>query len=320
VVNAWLSLETPKAAMAMLLSGKLSLSPGLFASRVAEADAQADMLRRISFALWVGEYNQYVGALQGLLLERLVAAFKFGQAGDSSTLVRWVVHVQALQCARVLAVRVAPEHLTSLWPVAMAELQRVLLSPDGAQPALLLAACQLVDTLLTALPDDFSAFGWMFVPTPRHLQPKSEFAALLAPLAQLGSAAVFGGSEGSSFNDRSRGRRPSFNGRAFGGLLAIAADGRRRPLLGLRSLSHPSELAPFASHLDEHLARAALTPRGSEVDTELLDRLLGCQFLSTAETHRELASYWRSDPASDLDPYDRVDELGTPLAPCAMQG
>ena len=56
---------------------------GFFASKPADAEAQADLLRRVAFALWVGDHNQYVGALQGMLLDRLVAAFKFGNAGDA---------------------------------------------------------------------------------------------------------------------------------------------------------------------------------------------------------------------------------------------
>ena len=35
--------------------------------------------------------------------------------------------------------RVAPEHLTALWPIAMAELQRILLNAEATRPALLLA-------------------------------------------------------------------------------------------------------------------------------------------------------------------------------------
>ena len=86
-----------------------------------EAEAQAALLRRLTFALWVGEHNQYVGALQGLVIDRLVAAFKYGAALEGwSAAVRWGVQVAALQCARVLVVRVAPENLTALWPIMIA--------------------------------------------------------------------------------------------------------------------------------------------------------------------------------------------------------
>ena len=163
-VNAWLGLETPKAAVSTLLSGKLGKTVGWFASKASEAEAHADLLRRLSFALWIGEYNQYVGALQGMLIEKVANGFKFAQGSERWDGVRWVVQVQALLAMRVLAMRIAPEHLTALWPIAMAELQRILLAPHAARPALLLAACQLIDTVLTVLPDDFSPFGWMFVP------------------------------------------------------------------------------------------------------------------------------------------------------------
>ena len=166
VANAWLGFETPKAAIGLLLSGKYGKVAGWFASKASEAEAFADLLRRLSFALWVGEDNQYVGALQGMLIDRVVAGFKFGQGNRGFDAVRWVVQVQALLAMRVLAVRVATEHLISLWPIAMAELQRVLLAPHATRPALLLAACQLIDTVLTVHPDDFSQFGWMFVPQP----------------------------------------------------------------------------------------------------------------------------------------------------------
>jgi len=214
-----------------------------------------------------------------MLLDRLVAAFKFGLNGDAA--VRHGVQVKALQCARVLAVRVAAEHLTALWPVVMAELQRVLLSACDEPPQLLLAACQLIDTLLTVLPDEFSSFGWMFVPPPPLIAaaspPSSDFAALLAPLAaqpiSLDDARAAGLSHG------------------FGGLLRPSADGRRRPLLGLHSLVDKGELAPFAAHLSAHLARSALQARGSELDSQLLDTLLGCHFLSGGEADRQLDGY-----------------------------
>ncbi|KOO24437.1 hypothetical protein Ctob_007349 [Chrysochromulina tobinii] len=300
-----------------------------FASASDDAHAHADRLRRLSFALWVGDHNQYVGALQGMLIESVVAGFKFGYADwRYSDDLRASVQVEALRCTRVLAVRVAAEHLTALWPVAIAELQRVLLAPLEARPALLLAACQLVDTLLTVLPDAFSPFEWMFVPSwtapswaapswapvdcgsatrrlehqaatsaaapstapttapspafsstspphvyasPSTLVPPAEFAALLEPLAQLTSPST-----------------PPCHG---GGLLRPSADGRRRPSLGMRTLSHASELAPFASNLHRHLAASAILPRCAEVDLPLLDVLLGCEFVAPSEAELMLAPH-----------------------------
>lgn len=93
VINIWLCLETPKVAVGMLVSGKFGRSFAWFASTASEADAHADALRRISFALWAGQYNQYVGALQGSLVERLLAGFKFGAGSEKTEGVRWVVQV-----------------------------------------------------------------------------------------------------------------------------------------------------------------------------------------------------------------------------------
>jgi hypothetical protein len=402
VVNAWLGLETPKAAIGLLLSGKFGKTSGWFSSRASEAEALADLLRRLTFALWVGEHNQYVGALQGMLIDRVVAGFKFGQAHAGYDAVRWVVQVQALLAMRVLAVRVAAEHLTALWPIAMAELQRVLLAPHSTRPALLLAACLLVDTVLTVLPDDFSPFGWMFVPqqavgvasaanavggslgglghgrglglsnTPSpppegggghggtsaasaglaagSLHGSSiEFSAdttaplLLSPMASgvlpLAAPAADGVPHGLHVAARPHMPPPallaqtSVGGHASSvgiegaartapeyvslleplvrlaathsgaprpparriGLLRPSIDGRRRPLLGMRSLQHASDLAYFASELRGHLATSALLPRSSEVDLPLLELLLGCEFVSPREAELMLAPHWRDE-------------------------
>ena len=200
------------------------------------------------------------------------------------------MQAQALLCVRVLAVRVAPEHLTALWPIAMAELQRVLLAPATAPPPLLLAACQLIDTLLCVLPDDFSSFGWMFVPAApvagggrrrrsvRHCRPPR--AARKDGLA--GDAAADAGDAA----DDAAAAPPSR------GLLRPSADGRRRPLLGLRKIESAADLAPFASELHNHLARSALQRRGGEVDRPMVDRLIGCEFLAPHLAHEELAAEW----------------------------
>ena len=76
------------------------------------------------------------------------------------------------------------------------------------------------------------------------------------------------------------------------GLLRPSSDGRRRPLLGLRTLQHAADLAPFATHLRTHLAANALLPRASEVDTPLVELLVGCEFLSAREAEATLAPHW----------------------------
>jgi len=215
-----------------------------------------------------------------------------------------------LLCMRVLILRIAPEHLTAVWPVVMAELQRLLLYPHATRPTLLLSACQLIDILLTVLPEDFAPFGWMFIPqvpstlateanvdnneishddhcdcsqysreiggdacyvmSPTH---KSEFTALLQPLCTLGARAEVS--------------------HGFHGLLQPSVDGRRRPLLGMRTLHHVSELAPFASRLTSHLKTSVLLPRSAEVDMPFLELVLGCEFIPAKEAAATFAPHRR---------------------------
>ena len=81
------------------------------------------------------------------------------------------------------------------------------------------------------------------------------------------------------------------------GLLRPSADGRRRPLLGMRTLQHASDLAYFAAELRPHLAASALLPRSAEVDLPLLELLLGCEFVSPREAELMLSPHWRDDEA-----------------------
>jgi hypothetical protein len=358
-INAWLCLETPKAMVAQLLSGRMGKTVGWFASRAQEAEALADTLQRLSFALWVGEHNQYVGALQGMVIDKVVAGFKFGVGSDRGDSVSWVTRVQALLCMRVLAVRISSEHLTSLWPLAMSELQRVLMAPHSTRPALLLAACQLVDTVLTVLPDDFSPFGWMFLPegsaadddtsgsdaelgpssaaamapsdepsllpSPQQAQPfqarrPADADDVYAPLSS-GYLASFSADIASSTSGDIRPQKappPQFaalldplariHGSLGGpkvparrcGLLRPSIDGRRRPLLGMRSLQHASDLAPFACELRPHLAASSVLPRSAEIDMELLEVLIGCEFVSPREAEAMLSPHWRADDEGDV--------------------
>jgi hypothetical protein len=219
----------------------------------------------------------------------------------------------------------------------MAELQRILLTPEKTRPAvsaqclepplqalhgffsltfscrrvslsrapfllssqLLLAACQLIDTVLAVLPDEFSPFGWMFVPAVEMTHPpraaaSAEFASLLAPLAALGHDEAR--ANGTLLRASTLLHPPPPVGagrprRSSTGLLRPSPTGRRRPLLGMRSLAHASGLAPFARRLHAHLTTSALLPRASELDLPAVDMLIGCEFLSPVEAEKQLAPY-----------------------------
>lgn len=318
LVNAWLGLETPKAAMELLLAGKASPAEHWFMGAAERAGRQADLLRRLAFALWAGEHSQYVGALQGMLLDRLVAAFKYGRGGEGeggcgSAAGRARVQAEALLASRVLCCRVAPEQLVSFRPVLIAELQRVLLTPEETPPAVLLAACQLVDVLLAVHPSSEGFPGWIFVPRGDGRAAHGDFVALLHPLLPADEGGTLEADQARGSGDASMEDfkttaipRQAEASRAAappaGGLLRPSPHGRRRPLLGLQRLTHMRELVPFATQLRAHLARAALQTRGCEVDWEVVDQLLGCAFLSEAEALLELAPYWRQVTPTPLVP------------------
>ena len=77
-------------------------------------------------------------------------------------------------------------------------------------------------------------------------------------------------------------------------------------MLGLRSLQHASDLAPFASQLHMHLAASALLPRAAEIDTPLLELLVGVEFLTVREAEAALAPYWLDDDGMHREAGDSV--------------
>ncbi|KAJ1636984.1 hypothetical protein T492DRAFT_955515 [Pavlovales sp. CCMP2436] len=124
VINTLSDLETPKLAVSALLLMRDAEALSLFASKEAEAASGALLLKRLAFLLYAGERDQYVGALQGVIFKKLVASLKY------SSLHAHVVQAEVLLVVRVLAVRVTPRHLQALWPIALAELKRVLAQPE----------------------------------------------------------------------------------------------------------------------------------------------------------------------------------------------
>lgn len=281
-----------------------------------------------------------------------------------------------LLCVRVLAVRVSAANLQALWPIALAELKRILAQPDalpvrassrsrakwadGAQhsphdaltapvpcapslrarqPSLVLSAFLLLDTLLAVLPDEFGFHAWMFlVPSP----PAEGNAPTAAPIDEDGpedsaadeapagaparaageitrraangeaaTPAAYSSSRGDAASGEERG--PAFEPylarlAAMGEAAASAAsrgahpaasrlpyatspsaDGRRRPLLALAHISSVVELAPYAAALDAHVHRNDISARGTVVDSEFVDALLGAHFVSRSAAERRLA-------------------------------
>ncbi|NXU45921.1 DOP1 protein, partial [Drymodes brunneopygia] len=95
-----------------------SSSLNLFANRDAELEQRAMLLKRLAFAIFSSEVDQYQKYLPDIQ-ERLVESLRLPQVPT--------LHSQVFLFFRVLLLRMSPQHLTSLWPTMITELVQVFL-------------------------------------------------------------------------------------------------------------------------------------------------------------------------------------------------
>ncbi|XP_062464259.1 protein dopey-1 isoform X1 [Pezoporus occidentalis] len=95
-----------------------SSSLNLFANREAELEQRAMLLKRLAFAIFSSEIDQYQKYLPDIQ-ERLVESLRLPQVPT--------LHSQVFLFFRVLLLRMSPQHLTSLWPTMITELVQVFL-------------------------------------------------------------------------------------------------------------------------------------------------------------------------------------------------
>ncbi|XP_075718190.1 protein DOP1A isoform X5 [Rhinoderma darwinii] len=171
-----------------------SSSLGLFTNRDAELEQRAMLLKRLAFAIFSSEIDQYQKFLPDIQ-ERLVESLRLPQVPT--------LHSQVFLFFRVLLLRMSPQHLTSLWPTMITELVQVFLLMEQELTAdeditrtsgpsvaglettytggngfstsynsqrwlnLYLSACKFLDLAL-ALPSDnlpqFQMYRWAFIP------------------------------------------------------------------------------------------------------------------------------------------------------------
>jgi hypothetical protein len=89
-------------------------STNIFASRETEMLLRSLSLRRLSYAVFTGERNQFLAQLP-VIQERLVDVLRPGVVAP-------VVHSEVYLCMRVLLCRLSPHNLSSFWPVILTEL------------------------------------------------------------------------------------------------------------------------------------------------------------------------------------------------------
>ncbi|XP_066461074.1 protein dopey-1 isoform X2 [Eleutherodactylus coqui] len=171
-----------------------SSSLSLFTNRDAELEQRAMLLKRLAFAIFSSETDQYQKFLPDIQ-ERLVESLRLPQVPT--------LHSQVFLFFRVLLLRMSPQHLTSLWPTMITELVQVFLLMEQELTAdeditrtsgpsvaglettytggngfstsynsqrwlnLYLSACKFLDLAL-ALPSDnlpqFQMYRWAFIP------------------------------------------------------------------------------------------------------------------------------------------------------------
>jgi len=156
-------VETDKQFVTDLLT-KMAAAPStnIFASRETEMFLQNLSIRRLSYAVFTGERNQFLAQLP-VIQERLVDVLRPGVVAP-------VVHSEVYLCMRVLLCRLSPHNLSSFWPVILTELFREFQQALASAPSdksdelqLVLSTCKFLDLLVTLQTEEFQVHQWIFI-------------------------------------------------------------------------------------------------------------------------------------------------------------
>ena len=110
-----------KDALREFLARVSASSPsGLFSSRELEMDTRTGLLKRLAFALYCTDGDQFQRHLPDIQ-EKLSESLRLAQTWAWPS-----VQAQVFLCFRVLLLRTGPQHVASLWPSVVAELVQVL--------------------------------------------------------------------------------------------------------------------------------------------------------------------------------------------------
>jgi len=127
--------------------------PLMFVNKDTENHNRAKQLKRLSFIIWAGQEDQYLGLLP-LIQEKIVESLKIPSATS--------LHLQVFFCLRVLLIKFNHQNLRSFWPIVITELIDILSFSDNSE--LILAACKFLDLALTlpSITEQFNLFEWVF--------------------------------------------------------------------------------------------------------------------------------------------------------------
>ncbi|ETW86774.1 hypothetical protein HETIRDRAFT_30556 [Heterobasidion irregulare TC 32-1] len=269
-------IDTDKTAFSELL-GKVTTAPStnIFTNREYENLLRSLNLRRLSYALYCGEKNQFLTSLP-TVQEKLVDVLRNVPAP--------IVQAEVYLCVRVLLCRLSAHNLVSFWPVILTEMYRLLdqlmtiLPTDGSEDLpLVLSACKFLDLLLVLQTEDFQVYQWIFITDtvdavyrPDDWLPE----AMFDQLAEIGSRLPI-----------TEGVVPSSRGPPSSPLFATSIDeerSMRRPMLNdLRQIDSIRDLVPFFSSVSI-ASYESVYMSGGNIDWEEVERgLVGDMFEGT---------------------------------------
>ncbi|KAH8396651.1 hypothetical protein KR215_001784 [Drosophila sulfurigaster] len=97
-------------------------SLNIFASRDQEYELRAMLLKRLAFVIYCSEFDQHNKYMPDIQ-EQLANSLRLVPLGPS-------VQAAVFLCFRVLLLRMSPDHVTSLWPILIAEMVQVFLQME----------------------------------------------------------------------------------------------------------------------------------------------------------------------------------------------
>ena len=138
----------------LLLRISATSSTTLFVSRDQEFVTRSQMVRRLSFLIYIAPMDHYLSHLPSIQ-EKVVEAFK--TTSDALSL-------EIMFCLRVLFCRVSHKHLSNLWPIVISQLTSCFGATGGETKVdMFLSACKLLETLLVLGIEEFQWHQWMFI-------------------------------------------------------------------------------------------------------------------------------------------------------------
>eukprot|EP00761_Pharyngomonas_kirbyi_P012956 gb/GECH01012983.1/.p1 GENE.gb/GECH01012983.1/~~gb/GECH01012983.1/.p1 ORF type:complete len:1803 (+),score=413.66 gb/GECH01012983.1/:1-5409(+) len=279
------NLMKDKSLFSDLLTKISASQPLAFLSRESEAVSRARLLKRMAFLIYCSRFDGYIRHVAGIQ-EKLVDCIKTSTPSNTRASSQDLTQVsslnavtpfttvfrQVLFCFRILITRISSSSLTTLWPIVVSEMLRVLDTASLQTPDVLLETMNFIDFATVVSPGEFQIYKWAFVGEDVDFNSLNEeqrdrcfFQPLLEQFSVLPNG---GGSHATLVEEDSEGRRPMIHKqpKSLEGLAAVAQT--------LSSKQRAKFLSKMTSSKDAH-------------DNEFIDQVLAYDFIEgnkSAET------------------------------------